>query len=88
MATFLEIQDEIIKKRDFSRIGVKCYICDKLGHISIDCPEFETVKGNNQKMISSKEAAPGYVKRSIDFKTQKKIVSVHTITAGKQFKED
>lgn len=39
-------------------------------------------------MISSKEAAPGFVKRSLDFKTQKKIVSVHTITAGKQFKED
>ena len=39
-------------------------------------------------MLSSKEAAPGFVKRSIDFKTQKKIVSVHPITGGKQFKED
>ena len=39
-------------------------------------------------MLSSKEAAPGFVKRSIDFKTQKKIVSVHPIAGGKQFKED
>jgi hypothetical protein len=62
---------------------VKCYLCDRLGHISVDCTEFEKVKGNNQKMLSSKEFAPGFVKRSIDFKTQKKIVSVHNITAGK-----
>jgi len=34
-------------------------------------------------MISSKEAAPGFVKKSIDFKTQKKIVSVLPITGGK-----
>jgi hypothetical protein len=74
MATFLEIQDEIMQNRDFSRIGVKCYLCEKLGHISVDCTEFEKVKGNNQKMLSSKESAPGFVKRSIDFKTQKKIV--------------
>jgi hypothetical protein len=83
MATFLEIQDEIMQKRDFSRIGVKCYLCDRLGHISVDCTDFDKVKGNNQKMLSSKEFAPGFVKRSIDFKTQKKIVSVHNITAGK-----
>jgi hypothetical protein len=88
MMTFLDIQDEIKRKRDFSSIGVKCYICDKLGHISINCPEFDSVKGNSHKMISSKEALPGFVKRSIDLKTQKKIVSVHTLTAGKQFKED
>jgi hypothetical protein len=49
----------------------------------VDCIEFDKVKGNNQKMLSSKEAAPGFVKRSIDFKTQKKIISVHTINAGK-----
>ena len=58
-------------------------MCDKLGHISVDCSEFEKYKGNNQKMLSSKEAAPGFVKRSIDFKTQKKIVSVHNIDGAK-----
>lgn len=51
LATFLEIQDDIKRNRDYSRIGVQCYICEKLGHISIDCPQFGNVQGNQLRMI-------------------------------------
>ncbi len=43
LTTFLEIQEEVKKNHDFSRIGVKCYVCDKLGHISIECPNFNQI---------------------------------------------
>ena len=52
------------------------------------CPDFEKIQGNQFKMMGLKENAPGIVKRSLDLKSHKKIVSVHTINAPKMFKED
>ena len=31
---------------DLSPIGIKWYICDKTGHICLNCPDFYKIKGN------------------------------------------
>lgn len=48
---FFEIQQHISTTKDFSKIGVKCYVCEEIGHISIDCPQFGTVEGNEFRMF-------------------------------------
>ena len=34
MNTYLNIQKNILEKFDFSDINVRCYICNKKGHIA------------------------------------------------------
>jgi len=38
------------EEKDYGAIYIACYLCNKVGHISIDCEEqFEEVKGNLKK---------------------------------------
>ena len=37
---FEAIHESINEKGDLSPIGVKCYVCDKIGHMSMDCKEY------------------------------------------------
>ena len=31
---------------NLSEIRVYCYVCNRLGHLSIECPQFDEIKGN------------------------------------------
>ena len=46
LVIFEAIKKKIRKKRNISSIGIVCYICGKMGHISLDCKQFPKVKGN------------------------------------------
>ena len=35
-------------------LGIKCYLCDKKGHITVDCGEFCIIKGNLKKHAMDK----------------------------------
>jgi hypothetical protein len=30
----------------YHSMGIKCYLCGDLGHLAIECKEFQTAKGN------------------------------------------
>jgi hypothetical protein len=40
------IKDSINNKGDLTYLGVHCYICNFVGHISVDCFDFNMIKGN------------------------------------------
>jgi Cyclic nucleotide-binding domain/Zinc knuckle len=86
--TLLDIQNKIKFKRDYSQIGVKCYICDRLGHISVECPQFYTWQGN-QDMLTSSHDGKLIVKKSHDSYGHKMPkVTRNLPSLAKQFKED
>ena len=46
-----QILDERIKRtikttRDLSIIGIQCYVCKEKGHLSVDCKQFDKIRGN------------------------------------------
>jgi hypothetical protein len=72
---------------------VSCYICDKLGHISVDCPEFNQVKGNEFTMFGLIEDIGKNVlkagKTIKHFAEDGKNVIIKTaLNINKHFKED
>ena len=44
--TYFEIKRQIMEENDLSSVGVVCYVCGVLGHMSIHCDNFEKIKGN------------------------------------------
>ena len=51
LEVFNIIQKEINNNFDFQIIGVRCYICNELGHISTDCYDFQKIEGNIAHLI-------------------------------------
>lgn len=87
LTTYHEIKAEIQASRDFSRIGVTCYVCEQVGHISIDCKEFTRIQGNDVRMFGSKEAAKkSSIKSSVKSKRDERRAAKRL--AKKVFKED
>ena len=43
------IKNSIDQNGNYNYLKIKCYICENIGHISIDCPEFKTKEGNLSK---------------------------------------
>ena len=41
--TFENIQQEINQFNDYRSIGLTCYVCEKVGHISTDCKDFDKI---------------------------------------------
>lgn len=37
---------EINANNDLTVLGTSCYICNQAGHLSVDCLEFQSIKGN------------------------------------------
>lgn len=37
--------------RDYSRIGIKCFICKTLGHIAVECPRYDEIRGNDKQEV-------------------------------------
>ncbi len=48
------IQREITQHGDYTSIGVKCYICEKLGHIATDCTRFTEIRGTLRHLLRQK----------------------------------
>lgn len=44
--TLTIIQTEILSKNDLTLLGVKCYVCERIGHLSMDCNQYFSIKGN------------------------------------------
>ena len=40
------------EQRDYTCLRTTCYVCEQLGHISVDCPEFWKIEGNVQRNLS------------------------------------
>lgn len=40
------MKDEINETNDLTILGLDCYICGEIGHLSVDCPKFENQRGN------------------------------------------
>jgi hypothetical protein len=49
---FHYIKDEIGINGNFAPIGVKCYVCKEIGHISVKCRDFWKVEGNIKRRNS------------------------------------
>ena len=48
-----KVRSELLQKFDYTIINLECYICKEVGHIAIDCDEFEaTKKGNLVKLYN------------------------------------
>jgi hypothetical protein len=43
---YKEIKDKINYTHDLTILGIDCYVCGTTGHISVDCLEFDMIKGN------------------------------------------
>lgn len=50
----MQIQKEI-KEVDYSSIGVACYICNQVGHISLECAKVTKILGNRRVRGLEKE---------------------------------
>ena len=61
---------------------MRCYVCDKLGHISIDCPRFSECQGNHARLFGSREF--GQRKASSSSKVEQRVAA----PVKKAFKED
>ncbi|CAI2366607.1 unnamed protein product [Moneuplotes crassus] len=48
---FEEIYALIRDKGDLSPIGVKCYVCNELGHMAMECREFWRIEGNVKRHL-------------------------------------
>ena len=48
---FLEIYNLIRERGDLSAIGISCYVCDQLGHMSLECPEYWRIEGNVKRHL-------------------------------------
>jgi hypothetical protein len=58
-----------------SLLGVICYVCAELGHLSVDCEKFSQIKGNNESLFKNKKLKTPPLRRSIkrgDKKSHKK----------------
>jgi len=49
---FHKIRSNIEDANDYSLLLIECYICKKLGHIAIDCKDFQERKGNLLQIYS------------------------------------
>lgn len=43
---YKDIKYQINEFNNLAILGVDCYICGEIGHISIDCHEFKSIEGN------------------------------------------
>lgn len=47
IAKYHEIKDKIECQKDLRILEIQCYLCLKIGHIAIQCNQFQrTIKGN------------------------------------------
>lgn len=74
MDTFTIIQNEIVSQNDLSLLGVQCYVCQRTGHLSVDCSLFIGIKGNLKKLVKEPQRK----------KSQEKLSKTHTsVSANK-----
>ena len=60
---------------------IKCYICENIGHISIDCPEFKTKEGNLSKYYEK-------IKEKLEIKDEENESDLGKLTKGVAFDGD
>ena len=41
------IQHEVNNNQDLTLLGIVCYVCQNIGHLSVDCDFFNKIKGNH-----------------------------------------
>jgi len=51
MTLFSEIREEIYNEKAYTKLGVSCYVCETLGHISVNCPKWNTIAGNIKNVV-------------------------------------
>lgn len=56
-----------------SLLGVECYICHKKGHISINCTNFDTIRGNLRQAWLKKMKEHATAKDQQRSKSEKKL---------------
>lgn len=39
------IRDKIVFYKDYSIIGIECYVCEEKGHLSLNCPKVHYIVG-------------------------------------------
>lgn len=39
-------ENSLMNEKDFRLLKIRCYICNTLGHIAVDCKQFPRFKGN------------------------------------------
>lgn len=53
LEVFEYINTQIMKYSNLAIIGVQCYVCDEMGHLSVDCGNFKSIEGNISHLIDS-----------------------------------
>ena len=52
-------------EHDYSELHLKCYVCERSGHIALDCSKFAKIKGNLKKLEQKGKEKQG--KKSVSF---------------------
>jgi hypothetical protein len=87
-ATYNEIQEEIKETGKLDMIGIICYICQKEGHVSVDCPDFHSIEGNIKIRGSNNPLAkdPEAISKKL-IEEQKANVTQHDFEDGEEAKK-
>lgn len=56
MHRFYLIKNALNQNNDYQYLKITCYVCNKIGHISINCPDFHKVEGNLKKFYERMKA--------------------------------
>jgi CRP-like cAMP-binding protein len=56
MHRFYLIKNSINQSNDYKHLKITCYVCNKLGHIAIDCKDFNKIEGNLKKFYDRMRA--------------------------------
>ena len=56
MHRFYLIKNSINQNNDYNELKIICYICGEMGHIAIDCKDFDKIEGNLKKFYDRMRA--------------------------------
>ena len=68
MHRFYLIKNSINQNNDYNELKIICYICGEMGHIAIDCTDFDKIKGNLKKFYDRMRAKQDSKKKKRNLK--------------------
>ena len=68
MHHFYLIKNALNQNNDYQYLKITCYVCNKIGHISINCPDFHKVEGNLKKFYERMKAKQESKKNKLEHK--------------------